>query len=147
MDYKLEVVVIPVRNVDRSLAFYTERCGFHLDTDYQPNEGFRLVQITPPGSACSLQIGIGLTDAEPGSSRNVIVTVDNIEAAREALVSRGVSVDNIRHRASFEDWQGDTSQGPDPERRDYASFATFADPDGNTWTLQEIGFHASARDR
>ena len=118
MDYKLEVVVIPVRDVDRSLAFYTQRCGFDLDTDYQPNEGFRLVQITPPGSACSLQMGIGPTDAEPGSSRNVVVAVDNIEAAREALVSRGVSLDNIRHRASIEDWQGDTSPGPDLERHD-----------------------------
>jgi catechol 2,3-dioxygenase-like lactoylglutathione lyase family enzyme len=140
MDYKLEVIVVPVRDVDRSLTFYTEQCGFHLDVDYHPNDRFRVVQLTPPGSACSLQIGLGLTDAEPGSSRNLGIVVSNIDAARQELIDRGVGVDAVQHKSSIDDWQGDLTEGPDPERRDYASFATFADPDGNTWTMQEIGF-------
>lgn len=140
MDYKLEVIVLPVRDVDRSLRFYTEECGFHLDVDYQPNDSFRVVQLTPAGSACSLQIGVGLTDAEPGTSRNVSIAVKDIETARQELMNRGVNVGDVRHKSSVEDWQGDLTRGPDPERRDYASFATFADPDGNSWTLQEIGF-------
>lgn len=140
MDYKLEVVMVPVSDVERSLEFYTHKCGFHLDVDYHPNEGFRVVQLTPPGSACSVQIGLGLTDNEPGTSRNVYLTVKDVEAARQALIDRGVNVDDIRHKSSVDGWQGDTSGGVDPRRRDYASFATFADLDGNTWTLQEIGF-------
>lgn len=140
MNYKLEVITVPVRDVDRSLEFYAEQCAFHLDVDYHPNDSFRVVQLTPSGSACSLQIGLGLTDAEPGTSRNMHLAVSDIEAARQELLDRGVNVAKIRHKSSIDDWQGDTTDGPDPERRDYASFATFTDPDGNTWALQEIGF-------
>ena len=142
MDYELQVIIVPVRDVERSLRFYAEGCGFRLDVDYEPNDAFRVVQLTPPGSACSLQLGIGLSDAAPGTSRNAVIAVRNIEAARQELIDRGVSVESIRHKSSVDDWQGDVTEGPDPERRDYASFATFSDPDGNTWTLQEIGFKA-----
>src|SRR5215204_2245940 len=115
MDYKLELVLIPV-----------------ADVDLQPNDQFRVVQITPPGSACSLTIGIGLTDAAPGSYRGTHLVVTDIEAARTELVGRGVGVSQIRH-LSAEGWQ----PGPDPAREDYNSFADFSDPDGNTWILQE----------
>jgi catechol 2,3-dioxygenase-like lactoylglutathione lyase family enzyme len=144
MDYKIEVITVPVRDVERSLEFYTEQCGFHLDVDYRANDAFRVVQLTPPGSACSLQIGLGLTDAEPGTCHNVLLAVSDLEAATQELIHRGVNVEHVRHKSSVEDWQGDTAAGRDPERRDYASFATFADPDGNTWTLQEIGFESPA---
>lgn len=100
MDYKLEVVIVPVRDVDRSLAFYTQACGFNLDVDYHPNEAFRVVQLTPPGSACSLQVGLGLTDAEPGTSRNLCLTVSDIQAARRELIDRGITVDPIRHETA-----------------------------------------------
>ena len=139
MDFKLEVVVVSVTDVDSALKFYTEGCGFNLDVDYRPNDTFRVVQLTPHGSACSLQFGVGLTEAESGKPTNIFLVVDDIEAARQELVTRGVDVGTTRHKPSLGDWQGDTVEGLDPERRDYASFATFADPDGNTWTLQEIG--------
>lgn len=146
MDYRLEVVVVPVADVDRSLAFYTEGCGFTLDVDYHPTDTFRVVQLTPPGSGCSVQIGVGLTEAAPGSAQNVGITVDDIEAARAELADRGVPVEAIRHKAPIDGWQGELADGIDRERRDYASFASFADPDGNTWRLQEIGFrHESER--
>jgi catechol 2,3-dioxygenase-like lactoylglutathione lyase family enzyme len=140
MDYKLEVVTLPVQDVDRSLAFYTGACGFNVDVDYHPNESFRVVQLTPTGSACSVQIGVGLTDAEPGTCRSLCLAVNDIEASRRELIDRGVAVEAIKHKASIDDWQGDLTIGIDAERRNYASFASFADPDGNTWTLQEIGF-------
>jgi len=142
MEYKLQVVMVPVRDVDRSRAFYTGQCGFSLDVDYQPNDSFRVVQLTPPGSGCSVQIGVGITDAEPGSARNLCLVVSDIEAARRELSDRGVTVDAIRHKTSIDNWQGDLTEGIDSERRSYASFASFADPDGNTWSLQEIGFQA-----
>jgi catechol 2,3-dioxygenase-like lactoylglutathione lyase family enzyme len=145
MDYKLEVVMVPVSDVDRSLAFYTQACGFNLDVDYHPNDDFQVVQLTPSGSACSVQIGLGLTDAEPGSVRNLCLAVTDIEAARQELIGRGVAVDMIQRKAAVDDWQGDLTEGVDPERRSYASFASFADPDGNTWTLQEIGFQSGGR--
>jgi catechol 2,3-dioxygenase-like lactoylglutathione lyase family enzyme len=132
MDFKLELVLIPVTDVDRAKEFYVERCGFNLDVDSRPSDEFRVVQITPPGSACSLTIGIGLTDAAPGSYRGTHLVVTDIEAARADLVGRGVDVSDIRHMGS-DGWR----PGPDPERRDYASFADFSDPDGNTWVLQE----------
>jgi catechol 2,3-dioxygenase-like lactoylglutathione lyase family enzyme len=135
-----------VRDVDRSLQFYAEGCGFHLDVDYRPSETFRVVQLTPPGSACSIQIGLGLSDASPGTSQNVCLVVNNVEAARQELVDRGVNVENLRHKSSIDDWSGDTQEGLDPQRRDYATFASFADPDGNTWDLQEIGFRSGVPD-
>jgi catechol 2,3-dioxygenase-like lactoylglutathione lyase family enzyme len=142
MDYKLQVVMLPVRDVDRSRAFYEDACGFNLDVDYHPNDTFRVVQLTPPGSACSLQIGVGITDAEPGSAQNLGLVVSDIEAARRELINRGVAVDATRHKTSIDNWQGDLTAGVDSERRSYASFASFADPDGNTWSLQEIGFQS-----
>ena len=132
MDFKLELVLVPVADVDRAKEFYVDTCGFALDVDHQPNDEFRVVQITPPGSACSLTFGIGITDAAPGSYRGTHLVVDDIEAARTELVGRGVDVSEIRHMGP-----GGWEPGPDPERRDYASFADFSDPDGNTWVLQE----------
>jgi catechol 2,3-dioxygenase-like lactoylglutathione lyase family enzyme len=133
VDYRLELVLIPVSDVDRAKSFYTERLGFRLDVDHQPNEEFRVVQMTPPGSACSITIGIGITEATPGSYRGTHLVVGDIEAAREELVGRGVEISEIRHMGP-EGWQ----PGPDPEHRDYNSFADFSDPDGNTWVLQEV---------
>jgi catechol 2,3-dioxygenase-like lactoylglutathione lyase family enzyme len=146
MIYKLEVIPIPVKDVDRSLRFYTENCGFLLDVDYHPSETFRVVQLTPPGSACSIQIGLGLSDAAPGTLQKICLAVNDIEAARQELIERGVNVENVRHKSSIDDWKGDTEEGLDPQRRDYATFATFADPDGNTWDLQEIGFTSGVSD-
>ena len=129
----LELVLVPVADVDRAKEFYVDRCGFDLDVDHRPNEEFRVVQITPPGSACSLTIGTGITDAEPGSYRGTHLVVADIEGARAELVGRGVEVSEVRHMGP-----GGWEPGPDPERRDYNSFADFADPDGNTWVLQEV---------
>ena len=133
MDLKLELVLIPVSDVDRAKAFYTEKVGFELDVDHQPSDEFRVVQMTPPGSACSITIGIGITDAIPGSVRGTHLVVTGIVAARAELAERGVEVSEIRHMGP-EGW----APGADPEHRDYASFADFADPDGNTWVLQEV---------
>jgi len=132
VDFKLELVLIPVSDVDRAKTFYVEKAGFNLDVDHQPSEEFRVVQMTPPGSACSITIGIGITDAAPGSYRGTHLVVTDIEAARAELVGRGVDVSEIRHMGP-----GGWEPGPDPERRDYGSFADFIDPDGNTWVLQE----------
>jgi catechol 2,3-dioxygenase-like lactoylglutathione lyase family enzyme len=143
MDCKIEVITISVTDVDRALAFYAKQVGFSLDIDYHPTADFRVVQLTPPGSACSVQIGAGLTDAPPGSARATCLAVADIEAARRELTGRGVRVSDIRHKAPVEDWKGGWEPGPDPQRRDYASFVDFADPDGNTWTLQEIGYRAT----
>jgi catechol 2,3-dioxygenase-like lactoylglutathione lyase family enzyme len=134
MDYKLELVLLPVADVDRAKAFYVERCGFTLDVDHQPSDAFRVVQVTPPGSACSFTFGIGITDAAAGSYRGTHLVVGDIEAARTELVERGVEVSEIRHMGP-NGWE----PGVDPERRTYNSFADFADPDGNTWVLQEVG--------
>jgi catechol 2,3-dioxygenase-like lactoylglutathione lyase family enzyme len=147
MDYKIEVVTVPVSDVDRAAVFYTQKAGFNLDVDYHPAGGFRVVQLTPPGSACSVQIGLGLTDAPTGSARATYLAVTDIEAARRELNERGVTVSDIRHKSPVDDWKGGWQPGADPERRDYASFADFADPDGNTWVLQEIGYHTQHRYR
>ena len=132
MQFKLELVLIPVSDVDRAKRFYVETCGFALDVDHQPNDEFRVVQITPPGSACSLTIGTGITSAAPGSYRGTHLVVADIEAARAELAGRGVEVSEIRHMGA-----GGWEPGPAPEHRDYGSFADFSDPDGNTWVLQE----------
>jgi catechol 2,3-dioxygenase-like lactoylglutathione lyase family enzyme len=139
MDYRIEVITLAVSDVDRALRFYTEQAGFALDVDYRPNDRFRVVQLTPPGSACSVQFGIGLTDAAPGSARTTYLVVTDIEAAHQELVASGLAASSIRHKTSVADWQGDHSPGVDAERRSYASFFDFADPDGNTWTIQERG--------
>jgi catechol 2,3-dioxygenase-like lactoylglutathione lyase family enzyme len=132
MDFKLELVLIPVADVDRAKAFYTEQAGFKLDVDTGPGAGFRVVQMTPPGSACSITVGTGITDAAPGSYRGTHLVVSDILEARAELVERGVEVSEVRHLES-----GKWVPGPDPDRSDYGSFADFSDPDGNTWVLQE----------
>ena len=132
MDLKLELVLLPVSDVDRAKAFYVEKAGFNLDVDHKASEEFRVVQMTPPGSACSIALGIGITDAAPGSVRGTHLVVSDIVAARDELVGRGVGVSDVRHLE-----ESGWVPGPDPERRDYGSFADFADPDGNTWVLQE----------
>jgi len=126
MDYKLEVITLPVTDVDQAAAFYTQKAGFVLDVDYHPSNDFRVVQLTPPGSA-----------------RVTYLAVTDIEAARHDLTRRGLVVSAIRHKSPIDDWKGDWQPGTDPERRDYASLVDFADPDGNTWVIQEIGFHSS----
>ena len=139
MDLKLEVVVLPVSDVDRAKAFY-ERAGFRLDADFPVGDDFRVVQLTPPGSSCSIQIGNGLTDAPVGSLRNVYLVVTDLEAARSRLLERGVDVGEIRHKTPIGAWDGGFAPGLDPARGDYASFANFSDPDGNSWVLQERGY-------
>ena len=141
MDYKLELVLVPVSDVDRAKAFYTEKLGFNLDVDHAPSDDFRVVQMTPPGSACSITIGIGITSAEPGSYRGTHLVVKDIVAAREELVARGVEVSDVRH---FDRDKGGWQPGADPDHIDYASFADFSDPDGNTWVLQEVPVGKSA---
>jgi len=128
MDYRLEVVVVPVSDVDRAKAFYGERCGFTIDLD-TTNGGLRVVQITPPGSACSITIGTGITTSEPGSYEGLQLVVTDIEAARAELIERGVDVGPIRHFDNGEWLEG--KGGP------WNSFASFGDPDGNGWILQE----------
>jgi predicted enzyme related to lactoylglutathione lyase len=132
MDYKLELVLIPVSDVDRAKDFYSEKAGFNLDVDHRAGDNFRVVQLTPPGSACSICLGIGITDAAPGSVRGTHLVVYDIEAARAELVERGGEVSEIRHMT-----QGGWMPGVDPEHTDYSSFADFNDPDGNSWVLQE----------
>jgi catechol 2,3-dioxygenase-like lactoylglutathione lyase family enzyme len=139
----IEVITLAVGDVERALRFYVDQVGFALDVDYSPNDAFRVVQLTPPGSSCSIQIGRGLTDAPAGSLRNVYLVVTDLEAARSRLLERGVAVGEIRHKVPIDAWDGGFAPGLDPARRDYASFADFADPDGNTWVLQEIGYRGA----
>ncbi|GAA1324048.1 VOC family protein [Pseudonocardia xinjiangensis] len=141
MDYRLEVAVLPVGDVDRALAFYTEQVGFTLDVDYRPSDDFRVVQLTPLGSHCSIQIVAGRTDARADPDRSMYLVVTDIDAARRDLLERGVDVGDVRHKSPIDGWQGGWQPGVDPQRGDYASFVDFADPDGNTWVLQERGFH------
>ena len=133
MDWKLELVLVPVSDVDRAKTFYTVKAGFNLDVDHRAGEDFRVVQMTPPGSACSISIGKGITKAAPGSVEGLHLVVPDIVAARAELFERGVEVSEVRHLES-----GTWVPGPDPERRDYGSFADFKDPDGNSWVLQEV---------
>jgi catechol 2,3-dioxygenase-like lactoylglutathione lyase family enzyme len=137
MDYQLEVVTVPVSDVDRSLAFYRDRLGFVLDVDYRPSADFRVVQLTPPGSACSVHLS-----ASPlaGSVRELYLVVADVDAARRELIENGVEVGALRHKSPIDTWEGGWAPGVDPRRRDRASFAEFADPDGNTWLLQERGY-------
>ena len=138
MDLKLEVVLVPVGDVDAAKAFYSERAGFHVHVDHKAGDTFRVVQLDPPGSACSIAIGIGITEAAPGSLRGLHLVVTDIVEARAELTARGVEVSEIRHMSET-GWQ----PGPHPDRVDYNSFADFSDPDGNTWILQERGYRAA----
>ena len=141
VDMKLEVVVIPVSDVDRAKSFY-QRLGWRLDADFVVGNEFRVVQFTPPGSPCSIHFGVGLTSAAPCSARGLYLIVSDIKTARAELVGRGVDVSEVFHRAG----PGKPPlTGPDPERRSYASFATFGDPDGNGWLLQEINTRLPGR--
>ena len=139
VDQKLEVVVIPVSDVDRAKRFY-ERLGWRLDADFAAGEDWRLVQMTPPGSPCSVMFGKGFTPAAPGSVQGTFLVVDDLEAARAKLIGFGVEVSEVFH---FEGGlltvatKGRTP-GRDPEGRSYLSFASFSDPDGNGWLLQEV---------
>src|SRR5919204_4990750 len=135
---KLELIAVPVSDVDRAKAFYVDQAGFNADHDHKVSDDLRFVQLDPPGSSCSIAFGIGITDAEPGSVRGLHLVVTDIVAARDELVSRGVDVSGIRHM-SESGWQA----GPHPDRVDYNSFANFSDPDGNTWVLQERGHNAA----
>jgi catechol 2,3-dioxygenase-like lactoylglutathione lyase family enzyme len=129
MDWKLEVVVVPVSDVDRAKQYYSEQIGFNVDVDHRAGEQFRVVQLTPPGSACSVTIGEGLSDMPPGSVKGPQLVVADIAAARAELVSRGVEVSPIQH---FDD--GVQKDGPGG---DWNSFIFFSDPDGNGWTVQQ----------
>lgn len=138
--FSIEVVTVPVSNIERSLRFYVDQIGFTLDVDYSPNDAFRVVQLTPPGSHCSIQIGNGLTDAQAGSLRDIYLVVTDLEATRGLLLERGVQVSEIRHKVPVGAWNGSFASGLDPRHGDYASFASFTDPDGNSWVLQERGY-------
>jgi catechol 2,3-dioxygenase-like lactoylglutathione lyase family enzyme len=133
MDMKLEVVVIPVSDVERAKSFYG-KLGWRLDADFVVGDAFRAIQFTPPGSPCSIHFRKGITAAAPGSARGLFLVVSDIEAARTDLTKRGAAVSEIFHRLPGEP----PSKGVDPMRRSYASYATFPDPDGNEWLLQEV---------
>src|SRR6202044_2209449 len=142
VDEKLEVVVIPVADVDRSKEFYAN-LGWRLDADFPFDNGFRIVQFTPPGSGCSVQFGTKITAAAPGSTKGIYLIVGDIEAARRDLVAHGADVSEIFHAktpgAQFQpDGTNGRAKGPATDRASYGSFATFSDPDGNGWLLQEI---------
>jgi catechol 2,3-dioxygenase-like lactoylglutathione lyase family enzyme len=140
-EMRLEVVVIPVADVARAKAFYGG-LGWRLDADVAMPGGGRLVQLTPTGSLCSIQFGTGLTSAAPGSSQSLYLVVPDIDAARDTLVSGGADVSEVFHENAlgdrFERDTGAHAGGPAPDHQTYGSFATFSDPDGNTWLLQEI---------
>ena len=141
VDLKLEVVVIPVSDVDRAKEFYGQ-LGWRLDADFAFDDGFRIVQLTPPGSGCSIQFGTRLTAASPGSAEGLYLIVSGIDAARQQLLARGVEVGEVFHEgavgARFELGESGRLAGPAPDHGTYGSFATFVDPDGNRWLLQEI---------
>jgi catechol 2,3-dioxygenase-like lactoylglutathione lyase family enzyme len=140
IDMKLEVVVIPVSDVDRAKRFYTN-LGWRLDGDFAISKEFRIIQVTPPGSPCSVIFGIGITSAAPGSAQGLYLIVSDIAAARAELAERGAPVSEVFHDAGgifHHAGAVGRMSGPDPERRSYASFAAFQDPDGNGWLLQEI---------
>ena len=119
MDWKLELVMVPVSDVDRAKAFYTEKIGFNADHDHRVSDEIRFVQLTPPGSACSIAIGTGLTEAEPGSTKGLQLVVSDIHAARAHLAERGVEVSDV-------------------QKFDWGSFVFFNDPDGNSWSVQQL---------
>lgn len=119
MNWKLELVAIPVTDVDRAKAFYVEQVGFHADHDHQVNDALRFVQLTPPGSACSIMLGTGITEMPPGSQQGLQIVVEDVDAARRELIDRGVEASEV-------------------DVQPWGSFVTFSDPDGNTWALQQL---------
>jgi catechol 2,3-dioxygenase-like lactoylglutathione lyase family enzyme len=143
MDMKLEVVVVPVSDVDRAKRFY-ERLGWRLDIDVAPVENYRAMQFTPPGSATSIIFGKGVTAAQPGSIDRLLLAVSDIDAARTELLANGAEVSEVFHDSGgslgggFQVGTVGRAPGPDPQRRSYGSYASFRDPDGNVWLLQEI---------
>jgi catechol 2,3-dioxygenase-like lactoylglutathione lyase family enzyme len=140
MDMKFEIAVLPVSDVDRAKDFY-ESLGWRLDADFTTSEDFRVIQLTPPGSAASVIFGTGVSDAAPGSVRGLHLVVDDIVAVRAELINRGIAVSEVFHDEGGVFHHAGTAgrvDGPDPDRRSYASFASFDDPDGNGWVLQEI---------
>ena len=145
LDLKLEIVIIPVSDVDRAKEFYT-RLGWRLDADFASGDDFRVMQFTPPGSACSVIFGKNVTAAAPGSAQGLYLIVSDIAAAREELLGRGVKISEVFHDANGVYAGKDDPylfgrlrvSGRDPEHRSYRSFASFSDPDGNGWLLQEI---------
>src|SRR4051812_6549162 len=134
VDMKLEVIVLPVSDVERAKRFY-QGLGWRLDADFPEGDDFRVVQLTPPGSPCSIHFGKGVTKAAPGSVQNLYLVVSDIDAARAELIAHGANVSEIFHNGGL---RGPRLPGRDPERRSYRTFATFSDPDGNGWLLQEI---------
>jgi catechol 2,3-dioxygenase-like lactoylglutathione lyase family enzyme len=133
-EWRLEVVAIPVSDVDRAKHFYVDTLGWRLDADFNVNENFWVVQVTPPGSLCSVHFGKGITAAAPGSIDHMYLVVSDLEAARTELAGRGVDVSEIFHLLPGEA----PKPGLDPQRSTYASYASFEDPDGNQWLIQEI---------
>ena len=139
MNMQLEVVVVPVSDVDLAKHFY-QSLGWRVDADYVGDDDFRIVQLTPPGSACSIIIGSGVTSATPGSMESLVVVVDDVEVARDELLARGVEVSEMFHDAGgvfHHIGDKDRVPGPDPARRAKRSLASFSDPDGNGWIIQE----------
>jgi catechol 2,3-dioxygenase-like lactoylglutathione lyase family enzyme len=139
MDALIEVIVIPVSDVDKAIQFYRDAIGFRLDVDYAPTAGFRVVQMTPPASRASIQFGIGLPDVPLGPVAGMYLVVEDVDAYRRVLSERGVETDAVRHKDVVGGWQGSFRPGLDPQRADYATFTGFRDPDGNSWTVQERG--------
>ncbi|ODU01592.1 MAG: glyoxalase [Pseudonocardia sp. SCN 72-86] len=141
MTFRLEVAVVPVSNLDKALEFYVDKFGFNLDVDYRPTDDFAVVQLTPPGSECSIHL-----QQTPGDNVEAVthyLVVDDIQAAQRELAGRGAPVADLRHKSPLATWSGGFADGPDPERRDYATFADVTDPDGNLWVLQERGFSSA----
>jgi catechol 2,3-dioxygenase-like lactoylglutathione lyase family enzyme len=136
IDMKLEVIVLPVSDTDRAKQFYAS-LGWREDADFVFSEDWRVLQFTPPGSQASIIFGTGVTAAVPGALGSLLLAVTDLDAARAELIERGVDVSEVFHGTVFKDGGG-REPGPDPERRSYSSFASFKDPDGNEWVLQEI---------
>jgi catechol 2,3-dioxygenase-like lactoylglutathione lyase family enzyme len=131
VDWKLELIVVPVSDIDRAKAFYIDNVGFNLDVDHRAGEDFRVVQLTPAGSACSITLMRNIS--APGSLQGLHLVVEDIDAAREELLQRGVKVSDLFHFG-----EGGQTPGPDPQRQSYNTFCQFGDPDGNGWLVQEV---------
>jgi catechol 2,3-dioxygenase-like lactoylglutathione lyase family enzyme len=147
---RLEAVVVPVADADRAIRFY-QRLGWRVDADVSAGDDYRLIHLTPPASNASILFGKGVTSAPPGSLESLVLAVDDIEAARDELLSHGVDVSELFHDAGggpvggFIAGTDARAAGPDPQRRSYATYASFSDPDGNRWLLQEITERAPGR--